>query len=78
MAGYTAAMRIERIERIEIRGGFAARPDRAGPDPVEPLAVALVELAGTGPGDHLRERLDDLRIYVGQLTWYVFNADGWR
>jgi hypothetical protein len=76
MAGYTAAMR---IERIEIRGGFAARPDRAGPEPAEPSAtVTVVDLAGTGPGDRLRERLADLRIYVGQLTWYVFNAEGWR
>jgi hypothetical protein len=76
MAGYTAAMR---IERIEIRGGFAARPERVASGPVEPPAtVALVELAGTGPGDHVRERLADLRIYLGQLTWYVFNADGWR
>jgi hypothetical protein len=76
MAGYTAAMR---IERIEIRGGFAARPQRAGRGPVEPAPnVALVELAGAGPGDRLRERLADLRIYLGQLTWYVFNAEGWR
>jgi hypothetical protein len=76
MAGYTAAMR---IDRIEIRGGFTARPDRIGAGPVEPPATAaLVELAGTEPGDHLRERLADLRIYLGQLTWYVFNADGWR
>ena len=76
MAGYTAAMR---IERIEIRGGVAARGERADRRPVEPAAtVAMIELAGTGPGDHLRERLTDLRIYLGQLTWYVFNADGWR
>jgi hypothetical protein len=76
MAGYTAAMR---IERIEIRGGFAARPVRAGAGPVEPPAdVALVEVAGTDPGDHLRQRLADLRIYLGQLTWYLFNAEGWR
>jgi hypothetical protein len=76
MAGYTAAMR---IERIEIRGGFAARASRVTAPPVEPPAmVSLVELAGTGPGDHLRERLDDLRIYLGQLTWYVFNAESWR
>lgn len=76
MAGYTAAMR---IERIEVRGGFAARPSRLAAAPIEPPAtVTLVELAGTGPGDHLRERLDDLRIYLGQLTWYVFNAEGWR
>jgi hypothetical protein len=76
MAGYTAAMR---IERIEIRGGFAARPTRVGEGPVEPPAnLTVVELGGTGPGDHLRERLADLRIYLGQLTWYVFNAEGWR
>jgi hypothetical protein len=76
MAGYTAAMR---IERIEIRGGFAARPQRAGGSLAEAApTVALVELAGTGPGDRLRERLADLRIYLGQLTWYVFNAEGWR
>ena len=76
MAGYTAEMR---IERIEVRGGFAARHDRVSRGPNElPATVALVELAGTGPGDHLRERLADLRIYLGQLTWYVFNADGWR
>jgi hypothetical protein len=76
MAGYTAAMR---IERIEIRGGFAARPDQAGTEPAEPsTTVTVIELAGTGPGDRLRERLADLRIYVGQLTWYVFNAEGWR
>jgi hypothetical protein len=76
MAGYTAA---KRIERIEIRGGFAARPDRVGGDPADsPATVALVELGGTDPGNRLRERLSDLRIYLGQLTWYVFNAEGWR
>jgi hypothetical protein len=76
MAGYTTAMR---IERIEIRGGLAARPVRAGPGPVEPPAsVAVVELAGTDPGEHLRERVADLRIYLGQLTWYLFNAEAWR
>jgi hypothetical protein len=76
MAGYTAAMR---IERIEIRGGFAARSDRLAPVPTEPPApVALVELAGTGPGDRLRERVADVRIYFGQLTWYLFNAESWR
>ncbi|MEX2011241.1 MAG: hypothetical protein WEF51_03270 [Chloroflexota bacterium] len=68
-----------RIERIELRSGFAARPIRAGAGPVEPPAhVTVVELAGTGPGDHLRDRLADLRIYLGQLTWYLFNAEGWR
>jgi hypothetical protein len=75
MAGYSAAMR---IERIEIRGGFAARPDRAPVASQPSVAVALVELAGKSPGDHLQERLADLRIYFGQLTWYLFNADGWR
>ena len=76
MAGYATAMR---IERIEVRGGFAARPERVAAAPVEPPpTVALVELAGTGPGDHLRERLADLRIYLGQLTWDLFNAEGWR
>jgi hypothetical protein len=76
MTGYTAAMR---IERIEIRGGFAAHPVRTGSGPAEPAAnVTVVELVGRGPGDRLRERLDDLRIYLGQLTWYLFNAEGWR
>lgn len=76
MAGYTAATR---IDRIEIRGGFAARPDRPAPVPAEAVAgVALVELTGRGPGDRLRERLADLRIYLGQLTWYVSNPEGWR
>lgn len=76
MAGYTAAMR---IERIEIRGGLAASPVRASQGPVEPLAnLAVVELAGTDPGEHLRQRMGDLRIYVGQLTWYLFNAEAWR
>jgi hypothetical protein len=38
----------------------------------------VVELAGTDPGEHLRERVADLRIYLGQLTWYLFNAEAWR
>jgi hypothetical protein len=75
MAGYSAAMR---IERVEIRGGFAARPERARAASEPSAAVAMVELAGKGPGDHVRERLTDLRIYLGQLTWYLFNAEGWR
>jgi hypothetical protein len=76
MAGYTAAMR---IERIEIRGGVAARRLPCGPRPIEPPPpVAMIELTGTEPGSRLRQRLDDLRIYLGQLTWYLFNAEGWR
>jgi hypothetical protein len=76
MAGYTAAMR---IERIEIRGGLAAHAVRANPGPVEPPAnLAVVELAGAEPGEHLRQRVADLRIYLGQLTWYLFNAESWR
>jgi hypothetical protein len=76
MAGYMAAMR---IERIEIRGGLSAR--RAGlrrgfadPHPTP----TVIELSGTKPGERLRERLDDLRVYCGQVTWYLFNAEGWR
>jgi hypothetical protein len=38
----------------------------------------VVELTGANPGDRLGERLDDLRVYCGQLTWYLFNAEGWR
>ena len=76
MAGYAAAMR---IERIEIRGGFAARPLQAGPESAErPANLTVVELAGTDLGEHLRRRMADLRIYFGQLTWYLFNAEGWR
>ncbi|HEV8489517.1 MAG TPA: hypothetical protein VGQ58_06985 [Candidatus Limnocylindrales bacterium] len=76
MAGYAAAMR---IERIEVRGGLAARPDRAGSAFLEAAeAVAVIELAGREPGEDLRQRLADLRIYFGQLTWYLFNAEGWR
>jgi hypothetical protein len=75
-AGYAAA---RRIERIEVRGGFAARPFRTGSRPVEaPPRVAVVELTGRDLGEHLRERVADLRIYLGQLTWYLFNAEGWR
>lgn len=75
MAGYATAMR---IERIDIRGGVAARSIRDGGD-LEPAAtVAVVELAGTDLGEPIRRRLTDLRIYLGQLTWYLFNAEGWR
>ncbi len=76
MAGYAAAMR---IEGIEIRGGLAAQPVRASPGPVLlPASLALVDLAGKDPGEHLRQRLADLRIYLGQLTWYLFKAESWR
>jgi hypothetical protein len=76
MAEYAAA---RRIERIEVRGGLAAHPDRAGstvPEAAE--AVAVIELVGRDPGEDLRQRLSDLRDYLGQLTWYLFNAEGWR
>jgi hypothetical protein len=74
MAGYATAMR---IERIEIRGGLTARPVRDDhPEPA--TAVAVVELAGTDLGEPIRRRLEDVRIYLGQLTWYLFNAEGWR
>lgn len=76
MAGYAAAMR---IERIEVRGGLTAHPGRADetvPEVAE--AVAVIDLAGREPGEGLKQRLDDLRDYLGQLTWYVFNAEGWR
>lgn len=76
MAGYMAAMR---IERIEIRGGVVARRVAPNPQPTLPArSPAVIELAGTEPGAHLRERLDDLRVFAGQLTWYLFNAEGWR
>lgn len=76
MAGYAAAMR---IERIEVRGGVAARPLHGHREPVEPPPnVAVIELAGMDPGGNVRQRLDEIRIYVGQLTWYLFNAEGWR
>ncbi len=76
VAGYVAAMR---IERIEVRSGLSARPLRDDQASGEPgPAVAVVELAGTNPGDRLRERAADLRIYFGQLTWYLFNSESWR
>ena len=76
MAGYEAAMR---IERIQVRGGVVARPAGGRRQPVEQgQGVALIELAGSAPGGRLRERLDEIRIYLGQLTWYLFNAEGWR
>jgi hypothetical protein len=76
MAGYAAAMR---IERIEIRGGVVARRIRPDRGPAEhPPGVAVVELGGADLGEPIRRRLADLRIYLGQLTWYLFNAEGWR
>jgi hypothetical protein len=76
MAGYMAAMR---IERVQVRGGVVARrltPDPGRARPQE--APVVVELAGLDPGARLRERLDGIRTYAGQLTWYLFNAEGWR
>ena len=76
MAGYTAAMR---IERIEIRSAFTARPAQASRNLEEPHpGVAVIELTGTDLGERLRSRAADLRIYLGQLTWYLFNSEGWR
>jgi hypothetical protein len=76
MAGYVAAMR---IERIEIRSGVAARAFGADLEPAEPPAnLPVIELAGTEPGTRLRQRLEEARTYFGQLTWYLFNAEGWR
>ena len=76
MAGYTAAMR---IERIEIRSGLSSRPLRHPQGPAEsPPNVIVVELAGADLGERLHERAADLRIYLGQLTWYLFNSEGWR
>jgi hypothetical protein len=76
MAGYVATMR---IERIEIRGGLSARRAGLPRGSAEPQATpTVVELTGANPGDRLGERLDDLRVYCGQLTWYLFNAEGWR
>lgn len=76
MAGYAAAMR---IERIEVRGGVVARPLGGHLEPGEPpQSLAVIELAGTEPGANLRQRLDEVRISFGQLTWYLFNAEGWR
>jgi hypothetical protein len=76
MAGYVAATR---IERIVIRRGVSGRPLGAARERVEPPAtVAVIELAGTDLGQPFQRRVDDLRIYLGQLTWYLFNAEGWR
>jgi hypothetical protein len=76
MAGYATAMR---IERIEIRAGLAARPGGGHCEPVEQAqAVPEIELVGIEPGSRLQERLERIRIYLGQLTWYLFNAEGWR
>jgi hypothetical protein len=76
MAAYATAMR---IERIEIRGRLSARRAGLPRRSAEPQATpTVIELSGTNPGQRLRERLDDLRVYLGQLTWYLFNAEGWR
>jgi hypothetical protein len=75
MAGYMAAMR---IERMEIRIGAVARQPTGDPGSAPATSLPLIELAETDPGEHLQQRLDDLRIYFGQLTWYLFNAEGWR
>lgn len=76
MAGYAAAMR---IERIEVRSGLVARPLASALEPTQPVhSLQVIELGGTEPGANLRQRLDETRIYFGQLTWYLFNAEGWR
>ncbi|HEY7590370.1 MAG TPA: hypothetical protein VH723_05210 [Candidatus Limnocylindrales bacterium] len=78
MAGYAAATRIEHVE-IHPGASAVAWASRREPDAEADIAGAtVVELVGSGLDAHLRERLTDVRIYFGQLTWYLFNEEGWR
>ena len=79
MAGYAATVR---IDRFEIRTGPAARgPVRqVTADAAESSdgSARVVELAGAGLGEEVRQRLAGIRTELGQLTWYLVNPEGWR
>ena len=75
MSAYVATARIERVTpRLVLGRAWAG--DRAAPLPDPDDAV--VDLADVGPGDPLLDRLAAARERWSQLTFFLFDAEGWR
>ena len=75
MSAYVATGRIERVSPRLVFG-------RSGDDGWAPASAdtddAVVDLADVGPGDPLIDRLAAARERWSQLTFFLFDAEGWR
>jgi hypothetical protein len=75
MSAYAATARIERVTPRLVIG-------RAGNDlgasPVDGDDERVVDLGTTAGGDPLLDRLTAIRERWSQLTFYLFDAEGWR
>ena len=82
MSGYAATARIERV-----RPRLAAAPMGTDVAAFARIATGRLrdehqapgpELADTAVRDSLVERMETIRERWAQLTFYLFDADGWR